>query len=247
MLYSDIKKGCTSTRPKAPCLKIQSCLRVCYRGLEVESLIIERFMLSSGSTLTLVQTLAISEVSRLRTLSCLCATKPLFLHGRAWHTVYFSPQTHLIGKSDKGILYLKRRECLNSWGTAVSHELAPLSLDWLTNRSRSEGRVESILSILGFTDAVFKARCCLFNSSMEFSPATMNMLCVVTESTCGAVINVEAANCFGASNRKSGTPSPPWVCVKVTSWRRSLGRGSVDHSPFLGTESSFYRRSKINI
>ena len=71
-------------------------------------------MLSSGSTLTLVQTLAISEVSRLRTLSCLCATKPLFLHGRAWHTVYFSPQTHLIGKSDKGILYLKRRECLNS-------------------------------------------------------------------------------------------------------------------------------------
>ena len=29
----------------------------------------------------------------------------------------------------------------------------------------------------------------------------MNMLCVVIESTCGAVINVEAANCCGASNR----------------------------------------------
>ena len=39
----------------------------------------------------------------------------------------------------------------------VSYELAPLSLDWLTDRSRSEGRVESILSILDFTDAVFKA------------------------------------------------------------------------------------------
>ena len=34
----------------------------------------------------------------------------------------------------------------------------------------------------------------------------MNMLCVVIESTFGAVINVEAANCCGASNRKSGTP-----------------------------------------
>ena len=143
----------------------------------------------------------------------------------------------LFGKSDRGILYLKRRESLNfcsfstkPWstrGTTLSHELAPLSLDWLTDRSRSEGRVESILSILDFTDAVFKAWCCLFNSSVEFSPATTNMLCVVIESTCGAVIDVEAANCCGASNRKSGTPSPPWAGVKVTSWRRSLGRGSV--------------------
>ena len=37
----------------------------------------------------------------------------------------------------------------------------------------------------------------------------MNMLCVVIESTCSAVIDVEAANCCGASNLKSGTPSPP--------------------------------------
>ena len=69
---------------------------------------------SCGSTSTLVQTLPISEVSRLRTPSCLCATKPPFLHDRAWQTVYFSPQTHLLGKSDRGILYLKRRESLNS-------------------------------------------------------------------------------------------------------------------------------------
>ena len=134
------------------------------------------------------------------------------------------------------IIYHKRRESVNSclfstkpWstrGTAVSHELSP-SLDWLTDRSRSEGRVETILSILDFIDAVFKAWCCLFNSSVEFSPATMNMLRVVIESTCSAVIHVEAANCCGASNRKSGTPSPPWAGVRVTSWRRSLGRGSV--------------------
>ena len=51
-----------------------------------------------------MQTLPISEVSRLRTPSCLCATNPPFLHDRAWQTVYFSPQTHLLGKSDKGIL-----------------------------------------------------------------------------------------------------------------------------------------------
>ena len=155
-------------------------------------------------------------------------------HGRR----YTSHHKHtLLGKSDRGILYFKRRESLNSclfstkpWsirGIVVSYELASLSLDWLSDRSRPEGSVESILSILNFTDAVFKAWCCLFNSSVEFSPATMNMLRVVIESTCSAVIHVEAANCCGASNRKSGTPSPPWAGVRVTSWRRSLGRGSV--------------------
>ena len=176
------------------------------------------------STSTLVQSLPISEVSRLRTPSCLYATNPPFLHDRAWQTVYFSPQTHWLGKSDRGILHLKRREplinsCLfgtKPWptrGTAVSHELAPLSLDWLTDRSRSEGRAESTLSILDFTNAVFKAWCCLFNSSVDFSPATMNMFCVVKESSCDAVIDVEAANCRGPSNRKSGTPSPPWALI----------------------------------
>ena len=67
---------------------------------------------SCGSTSTLVQTLPISEVSRLRTPSCLCATKPRLLHDRALQTVYFLPQTHLLGKSDRGILCLKRRRSL---------------------------------------------------------------------------------------------------------------------------------------
>ena len=44
----------------------------------------------------------------------------------------------------------------------------------------------------------------------------MNILCVVIESTWVAVIDVEAANCCGASNRKSGTPSPPLAGVRVT-------------------------------
>ena len=34
---------------------------------------------------------------------------------------------------------------------------------------------------------------------MEFSPATMNMLCVLIESTCDAVIDVESANCCEAT------------------------------------------------
>ena len=38
-----------------------------------------------------------------------------------------------------------------------------------------------------------------FNSSVEFSPATMNMLCVLIESTCDAVIDVESANCCEAT------------------------------------------------
>ena len=109
MRYSDIKKCCNSTRPKAPCLEVQSCCRACYRASEIESLIIERLICSCGSTSTLVQTSPISEVSGLRTPSCLCATNPPFLHDRAWQTVYFTPQTHLLGKADRGILYLKRR------------------------------------------------------------------------------------------------------------------------------------------
>ena len=52
---------------------------------------------------------------------------------------------------------------------------------------------------------------------MKFSPAIMNILCVVIESTCDAVIDVEAANCCGASNRKSGMPSPPLAGDRVTS------------------------------
>ena len=143
----------------------------------------------------------------------------------------------MLGKSDRGILCLKRRESLDSClfstkprstrRTAVSHELTPLSLNCLTDRSRSKGRVESILCILDFTNIVFKAWCCLFNSSIESSPATKNILCVVIESTCDVVIAVEAANCYGASNHKSGMPSPLLAGDRVTSWRRSLGRSSV--------------------
>ena len=59
---------------------------------------------SCGSTSTLVQTLPISEVNRWRTTSCLCATNPLFLHDRAWQTVYFSPQ-HTCVVSRPGVYY----------------------------------------------------------------------------------------------------------------------------------------------
>ena len=41
-------------------------------------------------------------VCMLRTPLCLCATNPPFLYNRAWQTVYFSPQTHLLAKSDRG-------------------------------------------------------------------------------------------------------------------------------------------------
>ena len=47
------------------------------------------------------------------------------------------------------------------------------------------------------------------------------------ESTCAAVIDADAVNCCGASDLRSGTPSPPWTVVKVASWRTSSGRGSV--------------------
>ena len=104
MRYSDIKKCCNSTRPKAPCLQVQLA-----SGLVTSLLRLNRSLsrgCSFGSTSTLVQTLPMSEVSRLRTPTCLCATIPPFLHDRAWQSVYFSPQTHLHGNSEKGILYL---------------------------------------------------------------------------------------------------------------------------------------------
>ena len=66
---------------------------------------------SCGSTSTLVQTLPISEVSRLQTTSCLCATNPLFLHDRAWQTVYFSPQ-HTCVVSRPGVYYTLNAESL---------------------------------------------------------------------------------------------------------------------------------------
>ena len=109
---------------------------------------------SCGWTSTLVQSLPISEVSRLLRLSCLYATNPYFLHDWAWQTVYPSPQTYLLGKSDRGILYLKRRESLNSlfstkpWstrGTAVSHELAPLLVN-LPQPIRRKGGINTFHS-----------------------------------------------------------------------------------------------------
>ena len=116
---------------------------------------------------------------------------------------------------------IDKRHCGEPWAQTLVSRL----VNWL--QQIREGRVESIPSILDFTDAVFKAWCCLFNSSVEFSPTTMNMLYVVIESTCGAVIDVEAANCCGASNRQSGTPSPPLAGVRVTTRRKSIGRGSL--------------------
>ena len=125
----------------------------------------------------------ISEVSRLRTPSCLCAINPPFCmtgHGRRYTSHH--KDTCSISRARAYYTLNAENSCLfntKPWstrGTAVNHELAPLSLDWLTDGSRSQGRVESILSILDFTDAVFKAWCCLFNSAVEFSPATMNML-----------------------------------------------------------------------
>ena len=113
MRYSDIEKCCNSSRPKATCLQLSSLAS----GLVTALLRLNRSLsrgCSCGSTSTLVQTLPRNEVSRLRTPSCLCATNPPFLHDRAWLTVYFSPQTHLLGKSDRGTLYLKCRESLNS-------------------------------------------------------------------------------------------------------------------------------------
>ena len=92
----------------------------------------------------------------------------------------------------------------------MSHELKPLSLDWLTDCSRSE-RVEwnQYLPFSISPTQFSRLEVVFLTLPWNSRQTTMNMLYVVIESTCGAVIDVEAANCCGASNRQSGTPSPP--------------------------------------
>ena len=173
MRYSEIEKCCNFSRPKTPFF---------HAGLITALLRLNRSSsrgCSCGSTSRWKQTLPSNEVCRLRTPTCLCATNPPFLQDRTW-------SYHYKHASDRGSLHLKRRESLNSClfsstkprstrGAAVFHELASLSFGCLTDHTRSEGRVESTLSILDFANA-------------------MNVLCAVIESTCDAVIVVEVAN-----------------------------------------------------
>ena len=127
-----------------------------------------------------------------QTPSCLCATKPPFLHERVWPTVNLSPHTHRLGRSTRGKLYCKLSESLNScllrakpWsvrGIAFNQELVPLSLEWLTSHSRSGEKVKSMLSISSLSRALLSDWWCLLTSSVELSPGTINILCDVIES-----------------------------------------------------------------
>ena len=100
-----------------------------------------------GSTLTCLQILLSRDVRRFWMPSCLCAKKPVFLHDRAWLTVNRSPQSQWLGKSASCRLKCKSSESLNccqfnvrscsSRATALSHELAPLSLACIVDLSKS--------------------------------------------------------------------------------------------------------------
>ena len=63
-----------------------------------------------------------------------------------------------------GILYLQRRESLQHEalidirGTAVSRKHAPLSQDWLTDRSRSEGSLLPSISLKLIATEICRAR-----------------------------------------------------------------------------------------
>ena len=63
MRYSDIKKCCNSTRPKPPALKSSLASRLVAAVLRLNYSLSRGC--SCGSTSTLVQTLPISELSRL--------------------------------------------------------------------------------------------------------------------------------------------------------------------------------------
>ena len=104
MRYSDIKNAVTPRDQKPPALKSSLASGLVTVLLRLNQSLLRGF--SCGSTSSLVQTVPISAVSRLRTSSCLCTMNPPFLHDMAWQMVYFSPQTHLLSKSDRGILYL---------------------------------------------------------------------------------------------------------------------------------------------
>ena len=110
-----------------------------------------------GSTSTSLQTLLSKDVRRFWMPSCLCETKPFFLHHRAWVTVNRSPHAQWLGKSASCRLYCKRGESLNcclfndrscsSMATALSHTLAPLPLAWSVDLRKSSCYTVLILTL----------------------------------------------------------------------------------------------------
>ena len=186
-----------------------------------------------GSTSTFLHTLLVSVVSRSRIPSCLWATNPPFLHERPWPTVNLSPRAQWLGRPNRGRFYRSLSESLNSClfiarpcssrANALSHELAPLSLDWFTNCSRSREREASIFYIFDFANAILSEWWCFFNSSMDCPLVTISVLCVVIDSTWDDVIEVGVVYCRGASDLKIWYTQAP-LHVLVTRWLAHVAR-----------------------
>ena len=94
-----IQECCLSSWPETSCLALVSSLAsglvTVDLGLNTSLLIGRRW----GSILTSLQTLLSRDVRRFWMTSCLCTTKPLFLHDRAWLTVNRSLHVQWLGES----------------------------------------------------------------------------------------------------------------------------------------------------
>ena len=110
---------------------------------------------------------------------------------------------------------LLRAKPWSARGIAFNQELAPLSLDWLTSRSRSGERVELMPSIFSSSRALLSDWWCLLSSSVKLSPGAINVLCDLIESTRAVVIDFEAANCCGVSNLACPDPLEPLLRWQV--------------------------------
>ena len=70
----------------------------------------------------------------------------------------------------------------------MSQELAPLSLAFIVDLSKSGERDASMASLLKFAAVVLSDCCCRFRSSTVCSPTGMKVPCVRIAATCGVLL-----------------------------------------------------------
>ena len=94
----------------------------------------------------------------------------------------------------------------------------------MTCQSRSGGRDASISYDFSLKFSTLSDCCSFLTSSAAVG---IVLLRIIIDSTCEAVIVLEAAHCCGDSSLRVGMPKPPRVGGTVIIPKSPLGRGSV--------------------
>ena len=152
--------------------------------------------MSTGKIRDSTSTLSLCNKAILLTWQGMVDCESIFTRARARQIV----QLQIVTQAQRvpGLLLIQSRPC-SCRGTAMSHELAPLSLSCMVNLSKLRERDASMACLLSFAAIVLSNWCCRFRSSTNCLPSGMKMLCFRIAATCGVVINFEAGYCSDAS------------------------------------------------